>query len=155
VGQAGAQSFHHWEFAANVQFGEIDQETGRPFIAYWVDYWLGRYFSTPPGQEVLALSDQTDPTNVETLALRRVDGSVVVMVVNHAVANASDNNGAGTPCMVTVNVGPLGAFSSATALTIDASTDVTVGPSERSIQVAQRIPLTLGGYGVAFLNLRR
>ncbi len=154
TGRAGARSLHHWEFAANVQFGEIDQETGRPFVSYWVDLWLGRYFSQPPGQEILALSSESDPANIETLAVRRADGSVVVMVVNHAVANASDNNGRGAPYTVSVDVSALGAFGSATVLTIDASTDLTIGPVGRRIPAARAIPLTLSGYGVGFVTLR-
>jgi hypothetical protein len=154
LGQAGARSFHHWEFAANVQYGEIDQETGRPFIAYWIDYWLGRYFSTPAGQDTLSLVEQTDPANVETLAVRRADGSVVVMVVDHAVSSAADNNGKGVSYTVNVDLGALGSFRSATELTIDANTDPAAGPAERSVPLARSISLSLAGYGVAFLSLR-
>ena len=153
MGQAGAQSFHHWEFAANVQFGEIDQETGNTFLSYWVDYWLGRYFSTPPGQELLSLSNQSDPANVETLAVRRRDGTVVGMLVDHAVADPLDNNGKGVPYTITVDVSSLGVFSAAKELVVDVTTDVAHGPTERTIPYSTRIPVNLNGYGVAFISL--
>jgi len=79
---------------------------------------------------------------------------VVVMVANHAVHAAGDNNGAGDPRAVVLDISALGAFNSASLLAIDASSDATLGPAAASISPAPRMTLTLKGYGVAFLYLK-
>jgi hypothetical protein len=109
-------------------------------------------FPSPPGADILEFSS-TDSADIEVLPVRSGDGSVVVMVVDYAVATPSDNNGAGMPRTVAVDVSALGSFSSASLLTIDASTDVTNGPTERAAAPTSTIELTLRGYGTAFLKL--
>ncbi|HKS95867.1 MAG TPA: hypothetical protein VJV74_06995 [Terriglobia bacterium] len=153
LGQAGAQALYHWDFDADTQYGEVDFNTGKTYLSYWVDYYLERFFPSPPGQTILELNT-TDSTTVETLAVRNADGSVVVMVADRAVHAATDNNGTGDPRTVVVDVSALGAFSSASQLTIDATTDPVKGPASASVTPAVRLPLTLGGYGVTFLTLK-
>jgi small neutral amino acid transporter SnatA (MarC family) len=95
----------------------------------------------------------TETTTVETLATMS-GGTVLVMIANHAIMNpATDNNGPGAPRTVIVDVSALSAFSSATQLTIDASTDPAQGPSATPITPAPRMMVTLNGYGVTFLQL--
>jgi hypothetical protein len=65
----------------------------------------------------------------------------------------SDNNGTGAPRTVQLDVSALGAFSTATQLIIDAATDVSSGPLESSIPVADQMTVTLNGYGVEFIKL--
>lgn len=154
LGQAGAQALYHWDFDADTQYGEVDFNTGKTYLSYWVDYYLERFFPSPPGQTILALNT-TDSTTVETLAVRNDDGSVVVMVADRAVHASTDNNGTGDARSVIVDVSALGAFTSASQLTIDATTDPIKGPASSSVTPAARIPLTLGGYGVTFLTLKR
>jgi hypothetical protein len=67
---------------------------------------------------------------------------------------STDNNGAGDPRTVVVNVSALGNFTSATLLTIDSHTDVNAGPAPAPVTPAGKMTLTLGGYGVAFLTLK-
>ncbi|MGA2629422.1 MAG: hypothetical protein ABSG54_04340 [Terriglobia bacterium] len=69
LAQAGARSLHHWGFHADQQYGEVDGGTAQPYLSYWVDYWLGRYFPSPPGSDVLQL-DASDNATVEILDAR-------------------------------------------------------------------------------------
>jgi hypothetical protein len=153
LGKVGLQALYHWGFGADVQYGEVQYGNAQPYLSYWVDYWLGRYFPSPPGADILALGT-SETTSVETLATRRDDGTVVIMVANHAVHSSSDNNGAGDPRTVVLDVSSLGAFNSASLLTIDAHTDPVSGPPATAITPASRIRLDLGGYGVTFLVLQ-
>jgi hypothetical protein len=65
--------------------------------------------------------------------------------------------GPGAPRTVVVETSGLGtaagAFSKATLLTIDATTNTTTGPTAAAIAPYWRQPITLHGYGVAFLTL--
>ena len=154
VGQARAQLLHHWDFAADAQYGELDDQTGNNRLSYWVDKTLQQYFpATTTGVDVLQATN-SDNTNVEALAVKNADGSVVVMVSNHAVANASDNNGAGSPRDVTVDISALGNFSTATQLIIDANTNLTLGPVAQPLTFSPQLKLLLNGYGVVFLKLQ-
>jgi hypothetical protein len=157
LSQAGAQALYHWFFPAGPQYGEYDDNyppgTEKLLLSYWVDYHLASYFPSPPGSDILQLSI-TDATTVETLATRNPDGSVVVMVVDHAAHSAADDNGAGDPRLVTLDVSALGRFSSATLLTIDASTDPVNGPAPVAVMAAAQMQVSLGGYGVSFLTLK-
>jgi hypothetical protein len=126
-------------------------------LSYWVDKTLATLYPSTPasaGPNILELT-ATDTTTVETLATQNADGSVTVMVDDHAVASATDNNGPGAPRTVIVDVSGLGNFSSASVLTIDASTSATTGPATAvSVTPAARMPVTLGGYGVSWLMLK-
>jgi|SRR5271157_640775 len=163
LAQAGAQALYHWDFDADRQFGEVDFNTGDTYLSYWVDYWLQRHYpacgsgvASCPGapQSILNLIS-TEPATVETLATRNPDGSVVVMIANHAVMNpATDNDGSGAPRTVIVDISAFGAFSSGTQLIIDANTDPTQGPSATPVTPASRLTVTLSGYGVTFLQLK-
>jgi hypothetical protein len=153
VGKAGAQALYQWDFAADAQYGELNDQTGKTRLSYWVDYWLARMFASPPGANLLAFNS-SDTTDLETLVVRNDDNSVVVMVANHAVASPTDNNGPGAPRTVSLDLSSLGTFSTANLLTIDAATDATIGPTAASIAPNSPIQVTLNGYGVAFVKLQ-
>jgi hypothetical protein len=154
LGKAGNQGLFQWAFAGDQQYGEVDNN-GNPYLSYWVDKTLASVFpSTPasPGPSILALN-ATDTTSIESLATRNSNGSVVVMVVDRAVASPGDDNGTGVPRTVVVDVSSLGSFQSASLLTLDATTNTSTGPVAASIAPASRMTLSLPGYGVAFLTL--
>ncbi len=156
-GKVGLQAMYHWDFPADAQFGEVNESNAALQLSYWVDYWLGRYFPsdpdvTPTGAEILQLGVSED-SSVETLAVRNADGSVVVMVANHAAHASTDNNGPGDPRVVAVDLSGLGTFSSASLLTIDKNTSVANGPTPAPVTPAAQMTIQLGGYGVAFLKL--
>ena len=155
-GKAANQALYHWVYAADPQSGEVDFNSNITYLSYWVDYWLGQMFpSTPtsPGPDILQLS-VSETSSVEVLATKNSDGSVVLMTVDHAVHAPTDNNGAGDPRTVIVDFSALGTFSSGTSITIDKNTDPASGPTALSIAPAQKISVTLGGYGVTFLKLK-
>lgn len=154
LGKAGNRALYHWEYSADKQYGETDSST-TPYLGYWVDRTLANEFpSTPtsPSQDILTVT-ATDITTLETLATRSADGSVRVMVVDHAIANAADNNGAGVPRTVVIDSSSFGTFGSASVLTMDASTSVTTGPTGAGVPPSSRIAVTLNGYGAAILTL--
>ena len=163
LAQAGAQAIYHWDFDADQQYGEVDFNTGKTYLSYWVDYWLQRYYPTCPfgapcplgiPPTILSLAT-TESSTVETLATQGPGNSTVVMIANHAIMNpVTDDNGPGAPRTVIVDVSALGAFVSATELTIDASTDPAQGPSATPVTPASRMMVTLNGYGVTFLELQ-
>ena len=155
LGKAGNRALYHWAYSGDQQYGEVDADSNT-YLSYWVDQELAKFFPSAPeqtGEEILQLSS-TDATTVETLAVKSSDGTLRIMVVDYAVKNANDNNGTGAPRTVAVELSGLGSFSTAALLTIDANTSVTSGPSATSITPSSRIPITLGGYGVAFLTLK-
>ena len=154
LGQAGNQALYHWDFDADRQYGELDFNTGKTYLSYWVDYYLARYFPSPPGSNILTVNT-TETTTMEILATQNDAGQVVIMAANRAVHSPSDNNGPGDPRTVVVDISSLGAFSSATQLTIDAATDPMTGPASAAVTVAPRMTVTLNGYGVTFLELKR
>jgi hypothetical protein len=131
----------------------VDYSTGALQLSYWVDYWLGQKLPPDSGSQVLQFTS-SDDANLETLPVMNSDGSVVVMVANHAVKSASDNNGPGVPFSVTVDVSTLGAFSSASMLVIDKDTSVVNGPSETMVSPATKITMDLNGYSVGILTLK-
>jgi hypothetical protein len=156
IGKAGSQGLLHWSFSDDQQYGLINETNNQKYLSYWVEYWLLRKFGwdgTTPAPDILTLN-ATESSSVETLATKNSDGSVVVMVADHAVHAAADNNGSGDPRTVVVDVSALGTFASATQLTIDGNTDTVNGPAETAIALAPRITLSPGGYGVTFLTLR-
>jgi hypothetical protein len=151
--QAGVQALYHWDFDADAQFGEVDYNTDGLQLSYWVDYWLARMFPAASGANILQ-STNDDDTDVEVLAAQNPDGSVVLMLANHAVNAATDNNGPGAPRTIAVDVSALGTFTSGSLLTIDASTSVTSGPIATSVAPSASMTVSLNGYGVAFLALK-
>jgi len=153
VGKAGAQALYHWDFDANAQFGEVDYNTGQTQLSYWVDYWLAQMFPAGSGQQMLNFNN-TNTTEVEVLAVLNTDGSVVLLISNHAVASVLDNNGAGLTGKISLDVSPLGAFATASLVTIDSTTSAATGPTPTSISPASPIALTLNGYSVALLKLK-
>jgi hypothetical protein len=155
LGQAGVQALYHWDFAADPQYGEfnVDQPTGVLQLSYWVDYWLGQLYPSEVNTSVLSVTN-TDAADVEVLAVKQAGGEVVVMVSDHAVANATDNNGKGVPRTVLVDVSALGNFTTVKQVTIDATTNPATGPTPQAVTYAAKIPVTLGGYGVTFLTLQ-
>ena len=110
-------------------------------------------FPANSGQVILN-SNNSNRAQVEVLPVLNTDGSVVVLISNHAVASAADNNGKGLTAKVSVDVNALGPFTSASQLTIDSSTSASTGPNSVSISPASAIAVTINGYGTAILKLQ-
>jgi hypothetical protein len=178
LGKAGSSALYHWDFTAghctppldshcamsngtllnidlDTQNAEVDFSTGDRFLSYWVDLWLGKLFPPDPPLTILKTGDY-DASSLEILATRNDQtNSVVIMVVDVALANNDDNNGAGVPQTVVLDVSQLGSIATASRLTIDAKNHPASGPGEpQAITPAPRMVVTLHGYGVAFLILQ-
>jgi len=160
----------------DIQNAEVDYSDGQPYISYWVDRSLSSTFAptTPAGPTLLSVTTSESNVaasgsggasipSVDLLATQNDDGSVAVMVVDIAPESSTVVDGNGCPRTVVVDVSGLlsGAtsiasrFSTMSAVTIDATTDLLSGPSPADLAVPSsgRIPVTLDGYGVTFLTL--
>jgi uncharacterized protein (TIGR03437 family) len=163
LGQAGAQALYHWDFSANAQFGETDS-AANPYLSYWVDYYLSHWLPSPPGQDILQVNQSgcclwithsggLYGLDTHTMALRNPDGSVVILMSNHAVQKIfTDNNGSGVSRTFALDVSALGNFTSATLVTLDAATP-TSGPLPQSLTPSPQMQVTIPGYGAALLRL--
>ncbi len=151
--KVGVQALYHWDFDADAQFGEVNYNNDNLELSYWVDYWLGRMFPTSNGAQILQATND-DSADLEVLGAKNADGSVVIMLANHALNATSDNNGPGAPRTISVDASALGAFSSGSLLTIDAGTSVTSGPVANPVTPSSQMTVSLNGYGVAFLTLK-
>ena len=167
--QAGSHMLAHWNFNQDAtytkQFGEVTFTSGQPYLSYWMDYYLQRYFPycapdepsscTNTGSDILEFtsSEPAGSQTVEILASKNNDGSIVIMAVNHAVNSSSDVDGFGAPRNIVLDLSSLGAFSYATELTIDKNTDVTNGPTTQNVTPLSQMTISLSGYGVTFLKL--
>ncbi len=155
-GKAGVQALYHWVFNGNTQYSEYNTEDTPPHLqlSYWTDYWLGRYFPSATPTQILT-TNNPDPPDVEMLATRDSDGTVTVLVSNHAVSNPVDTNGKGRHRTLILDLTALGRFTRVTELTIDSDTDTTRGPTEKNIMPSPRMSLSFNGYGVTFLTLSK
>jgi hypothetical protein len=152
-GKVGARGLYHWDFDADPQFGEVNYSNGQKQLSYWVDYWLGQYFPSGAGQQLLQFTS-SDNSEIEVLPVLNSDNSVIIMVSNHAVAAASDNNGDGLTANISIDTSALGSFSSATQLVIDSTTSATNGPTANPVSPASPVKVSLNGYSVAFIKLQ-
>ena len=153
VGKAGAQALYHWDFAADAQYGELNSSGGQTQLSYWVDFWLAKLFPAGSGQQLLQFTN-TNNADIEVLPLRNTDGSVVVLISNHAVASVTDNNGAGQSAKISLDVSALGSFASASLVTIDSTTSAATGPTQAPISPSSPMSIDLNGYSVAFVTLQ-
>jgi uncharacterized protein (TIGR03437 family) len=162
LGQAGARALYHWDFSSTAQYSEVDS-SGNPYLSYWVDYYLSHWLPSPPGQDILQTSasgcclwiDNTGAVlglDTHTLALRNPDGSVVILMSNHAIQKFKDNNGTGASRTFALDLSALGAFNSATLVTLDAVTPLS-GPQLQSVAPSAQMQVTIPGYGAALLRL--
>jgi hypothetical protein len=138
--------------------------SGNPYLSYWVDYYLSHWLPSPPGQDILQTTasgcclwiyNGSNPMGLDTqtLAVRNVDGSVVILMSNHAINSAKDNNGPGTIRDFQLDLSALGTFTSAALVTLDATTPST-GPVPVQLQPSAQMEVTMQGYGAAFCGYR-
>jgi uncharacterized protein (TIGR03437 family) len=163
LGEAGAQALYHWSFGTNQQFGEVNA-SANPDLSYWMDYYLSHWFPSPPGQDFLQVSSSgcclwiyngSNPMGLDThtLAARNADGSVVILMSNHAIENAEkDNNGPGAPRRFILDLSAFPAYASATLVELDATTPST-GPVPQQLTPSAQMQVILQGYGAALLRL--
>jgi len=162
LGQQGVQALYHWSFGVDQQYGEVDS-SAHPYLSYWVDYYLSHWLPSPPGQDILQTTqtgcclwiyDGGNPLGLDTytLAARNPDGSVVILMSNHALNSQTDNNGAGTIRDFQLDLSALGTFQSATLIRLDATTPAA-GPVPVQMTPAPQMEVVMQGYGAALLRL--
>jgi hypothetical protein len=163
------------------QNAEVDFTTGNRLISYWVDYWLANLFpvaTLPAGTSLYILPLETPGDagvvpldslaqandNVEVLAVQNsTTQSVVVMLVDIAPdgveqeGGSTDFDGHGEPRSFVVDVSQLGISFASGRIRVISNPNVDNGPSAPTTPVdlskESAIPVTLPGYGVAFLTL--
>ncbi len=149
--KAGAVGLWHWSYAGGQQYGEMADDSSK-YLSYWVDYYLSNLLGQVPMD--IINSTVTEPERIETFAAMKADGTRVIMLVNHDVASATDNNGPGVAKTVTLDLSGAGAFTTATLIAIDKNTNTTTGPVPQTLTPAGgKVTLTFPGYGVQFITL--
>jgi len=152
MAKAGNQALYHWQYTGDQQYGEVDT-TGTPRIGYWVDRALASAFSSSSTVQSILTTSNTDSSEVEALATVNSSGQVTVLVANHALAAATDNNGAGLPRTVIVDLTGFSQFYAASQTQVDANTNLTTGPASAGVTAASRMTVTLPGYGMTILKM--
>jgi hypothetical protein len=152
-GQSGAHALYQWDFSGDKQYGEVDTKNTPAHLqlSFWVDLWLGRYFPPQLPATILEVNN-SDPANIEALAVRESSGKLVVLISNHTVTTPTDNNGKGTARTVLIDLGALGRFHTGTQLTLDAATDLVRGPTEQQVTPQPKMKFSLNGYGATLLT---
>jgi uncharacterized protein (TIGR03437 family) len=154
LAKAGVQALYHWDFNADQQFGEVDDNTLQTYLSYWVDFYLAYFFPTPPGGQILQVS--VNSTQVEALAVRYPDNSVSLLIADIAASNYLSNNGAGVPATVTLDISALGGnFSSITEVMLDSNTNPATGPVETTLPVTPQLQIALNGLGSVLIRLNQ
>lgn len=157
LGKAGNQSLYHFLYEGSLAYGEVSNANNAKTIAYWTDYWLQRTFpwdGTSTGA-LLYKTTTTEPTpTIDVMATRNADNSVSLMVTNYATASSTDDNGAGAPRTVFVNLSTLGTFSSATETDLNAATSAATGPISFAFTPGSTLTLTFNGYGTSMFTLK-
>jgi len=152
LAKAGNRALYHWLYSGNQQYGEVDAGSNK-YLSYWVDRTLATAFSTLNSPQIVDFTT-ADSGEIELLALRGSDGTEKLIVVNHAVQSASDNNGAGAPRTVVLDASQSGrTYAAASVLMLDNSTDIVNGPTGTNLPVQERMPITFSGYGTAIVTL--
>jgi hypothetical protein len=158
LGKAGNQALYHFLYEGSLQYGEVSNTTNATTLAYWTDYWLQRVFpwdGSSTGSTILN-SSTTEPTpSIEFLAVENADNSVSLMVSDIAPAASADDNGAGSPRTVLIDISAMGNFSTANQINLNATTSAATGPTMSSITPSSTLQVTLPGYGTSFFVLKR
>jgi hypothetical protein len=156
LGKAGNQSLYHFLYEGSLAYGEVNNANDATTIAYWTDYWLERTFpwdGVSTGA-VLYKTTTTEPTStVDVMATLNTDSSVSLMVTNYATAATTDDNGAGAPRTVYVNLAALGTFTTGTEVDLNASTSAATGPASKAITPSSTLTLNFTGYGSSMFIL--
>jgi hypothetical protein len=130
------------------QFGLVDDQTGAKTLPYWVQKTLNDAF--PAGSTMLSSSSTN--AGVQTLAAKRADGKISVLVVNRQLNSTTTKGGAGLPAVISVNVPGVSA-SGATLQQIDRNTSVASGPSTTNLAATGPYQVSLPGFGFGVLTL--
>lgn len=144
----GAGMIHQYEVMESPQFGLLNDQTGAPGLPYWTFKALNAGF--PAGSTMLTSSSTN--AGVQTLAAKRADGTISVLVVNRQLNGATTKGGAGLPALVSVAL-PGVTPTAVSETQIDANTPVATGPATVSLDPTAPLTVNLPGYGFAVLTI--
>jgi hypothetical protein len=130
------------------QFGLINDQTGAPYLPYWIIKTLNTSF---PAGSTLLTSSSPDP-DIQTLAARRPDGKISILVLDRRIDTANPSAGLGLPADVQVSLTGL-TTSNATLQQIDTNTSPTSGPTTLNLPTSPPYQLHFPGYGLAILTI--
>src|SRR5262249_28088785 len=138
------------------QFGLFDESANKTYMAYYVFQLLNGAF--PQGSVLLASS--SSQANILSLAARKPDGTISVMVVNRQLTSNSVKSGCGAGGVatdVTVTVpGMSGRSTTVQQLdktNVNCSTGAASAPTVGSVDSSQGITLHFPGYGLAIVSV--
>jgi hypothetical protein len=145
---AGVALVHQYDFVDELQFGLVDAQTGRTRLPYWRDVLLSRAF--PAGSRVVRSTSSV--AGVETLAARRPDGALSVLVVNRSARAAGETGGNGASATVSVQL--QGATPTAIGLRqLDRTSDPSREPPPVSVPPTTDLRFSSSGYGIALFEI--
>jgi hypothetical protein len=151
----GAGMIHQYDLVDNPQFGLINDTTGNRYIAYFVFQLLDQAF--PPGS--VMLSSRSNDSGILSLAARKPDGSISVMVVDRKIASNGAHSSCGTGGLATPVKVSLPSQPASVSLqqidksNVNCSTNAATAPVTQTITPAQDVAVNFSGYGVAVLTV--
>jgi hypothetical protein len=133
--------------SAGYEQSQIDPNNGTRLLNYWTYFQISRCVKSGA---VLLHSGATD-SNVESFAVRNIDGGVCVMVMNAQPASPTDIGGRGVARSVTVTESGMPAVSSNSVTVLDAQSPLATGPKTNA-STGTSATVSFAGYGVAFVR---
>jgi titin len=138
------------------QFSLLNSDTGDPYVAYYVLQLLDQAF---PSESTQLSSSSNDP-GILSLAARKPDGTISVLVVNRKLASdtaisSCGKGGVATPVNISLPRQPVSvSVQQIDKTNINCSTGAASAPVTRTVSGAPTVTVTFPGYGIALLNLR-
>jgi hypothetical protein len=145
----GVELIQWYNWSQEPQFGMVNRSSGATNLQYWRALLLHRYF--PIGPTALNTTS-TLPDGITSMAVKKADGSINVLLINKQVENSTVNGGKGIPTNVTLNLSGKTA-QSITMQQINATTDPATGPPVQTLSATNPV-VSFPGYGIAFLTIK-
>jgi hypothetical protein len=153
--KVGNQALFHWDYDANGQYGDVNYSSGTPYLSYWVDQRLAAMYPANGMQRILKTTE-TDVSELESLVTLNGSPQVIVLLANHALAAATDNDGTGATRTVIVDFTDANLAKTPATVSLqvfDSVTETSAAPATTTVPFAVRIPVTLHGDGLTFLTV--
>ena len=147
---------HQYDVVDGPQFGLIDDQTGNAYISYYAFMMLNQAF--PQGSTILSSSSSQD--GVLSLAAKKPDGTISIMVVNRMLASSTVKSSCGTGGVASpVNVNFSGINVTAVSVqqldknSVSCSSNAASLPAVRTLDASQPITIQFPGYGLAIIHV--
>jgi hypothetical protein len=147
MGNAGIGLMNWFNFIDSAQYGDISDQNGATRLPYWRDMVLHQF---PVGSTLLSVTNTLSP-GVSTLAIKKANGDVVVLLANRQPDNTTIVGGAGLGGTMTVNLSNF-TPASVTLQQIDSTSSAASAPAVQVIPVSGTQSVVFPGYGMAVLT---